>query len=131
MRPYAALAAVCLTACHQAPPHTGTAAGDLPFSDAEVYAGDSLYHFASSCAQCHGSDAAGTANGPSLRGPVWRHTNGGSYPDLVRIINNGVPTQQIMDRAYRMPMPIRGGVPVLSSADIRAIAAYIYTISRR
>ncbi len=114
--------------CHKSSLHTFVENGP-PFSAETIAAGDSVYHLAS-CVQCHGPDVSGTANGPSLRGPVWKNTNG-SYNDFVRIINTGIPREQIMDPAYRLPMPARGGVPVLSNDDIRVIAAYVYSISRR
>ena len=129
MRPIPAIAALLAAAsCHQSSLHTFVENGP-PFSAETVAAGDSVYHLAS-CVQCHGQDVGGSANGPSLRGPVWKHING-SYNEFVRIINTGIPRQQIMDPAYRLPMPARGGVPVLSNDDIRLIAAYLYSISRR
>jgi hypothetical protein len=131
MRPIALVTAALVVAVGCRPSsslHTYVENGP-PFSSETVAAGDSVYRLAS-CTQCQGQDASGTANGPSLRGPVWKHING-SYNDLVRIINTGIPRQQIMDPAYRLAMPARGGVPVLSNDDIRVIAAYIYTISRR
>ena len=115
-------------ACHRASLQPYVEDGP-PFSAETIAAGDSIYHLAS-CVQCHGQDASGSTNGPSLRGPVWKNTTG-SFGDIVRIINTGVPQRQIMDPAYRLPMPARGGVPVLSNVDIRAIAAYVYSISRR
>lgn len=121
-------AAVVLGGCRPAGGVT-TSAEASRFSPTQVALGDSVYH-AATCAQCHGPDGGGAINGPSLRGPVWRHVNG-SYGDFIRIIVSGIPRSQLYEPSYRFPMPARGGVPVLTDEQISAVAAYLSEFTRR
>src|SRR5215212_10938831 len=45
---------------------------------------------ANNCSRCHGLDAKGATRGPSLADSTWLQMDG-SYPEIVRIINEGVP----------------------------------------
>jgi mono/diheme cytochrome c family protein len=95
-----------------------------------VTRGDSLFH-SRACFRCHGPDAKGTNNGPSLLGPTFLHVNGG-YSDFVRIITSGVPTDSIKDKSHRLNMQPRGGNQnPLGDEDIRAVAAYVYSLSHK
>jgi len=92
--------------------------------------GDSLYH-AASCRRCHGPDAKGAQNGPSLLGPTFLHVTG-SYNDFVRIIMSGVPTDSIKDKSHQFPMRARGGGnPPLTDDQVKAVAAYVYSLSHK
>jgi mono/diheme cytochrome c family protein len=92
--------------------------------------GDSVFH-ASSCTECHGRNAKGTPHGPDLTSGKFAQTDG-SYDELVKIITTGVPENQITDPTFPEPMPARGGnTPPLSDELIRALAAYVYTLSHR
>src|SRR5690242_20669608 len=73
---------------------------------ATIATGDSIYH-AASCRRCHGPDAKGAQNGPSLLGPTFLHVNG-TYDDYVRVIMSGVPTDSIKDKSHQFPMRPRG-----------------------
>ena len=98
-------------------------------SAALIAQGDSLFH-AASCRRCHGPDAKGAQNGPNLTGPTWIHVNG-SYNDFVRIITSGVPTDSIKDKSHQFAMRARGGTPALTDDQIKAVAAYIYSLSHK
>jgi mono/diheme cytochrome c family protein len=95
-----------------------------------VARGDSIFH-ARACARCHGPTASGTQNGPSLLGPTFLHIKGG-YSEYVRIITTGVPQDSIKDKTHRLNMQPRGGNQnPLNDDDIRAVAAYVYSLSHR
>lgn len=97
---------------------------------AMIAQGDSIYH-AASCRRCHGADAKGATNGPSLMGPTFLHVNG-TYDDFVRIITSGVPTDSIKDKSHQFPMRARGGVtPALTDDQVKAVAAYVYSLSHK
>jgi mono/diheme cytochrome c family protein len=65
-----------------------------PGSTADLVAlGDRIFHGGASdgtCSGCHGSDAGGTPQGPSLKGGQWLWSDG-SLPGLMATIEKGVP----------------------------------------
>ena len=101
-------------------------AQELPdgVTPAMVEAGESIYTGVGACMTCHGPEGAGTPIGPVLSDGEWLHGDG-SYDFLVEIINDGVmqPTQ------FGVPMLPRGGTQI-SDDDVRALAAYVWTLSR-
>jgi mono/diheme cytochrome c family protein len=114
-----------------APAAAAPATGGLPsgVTAAMVAMGDSIYH-ARGCRNCHGPDAKGRQNGPDLTSGKFMHVNG-SYNDFVRIITTGVPADSIKDKSHALPMPPRGGSrpAVLTDDEIRAVAAYVYSLN--
>jgi glucose/arabinose dehydrogenase/cytochrome c5 len=91
----------------------------------EVALGDRIFHGEASdgtCTGCHGSDANGSPEGPSLVDGRWL-VGDGSLPSLTQIIADGIPKP----RNYSDPMPPKGGAP-LSDADVKAVAAYVWAI---
>ena len=62
--------------------------------------------------------------GPNLTDQEWLNTDG-SYDGIVNIVRTGVP--QPVEAAS--PMPPMGGAQ-LSDDQIRAVAAYVYVLSR-
>lgn len=95
-----------------------------------VAQGDSLFH-AGACKNCHGADAHGAANGPNLTTGTFHHSNG-SYDGILGTITNGVPLDQIMDPAHKIAMPARGGRRApLSDEQLRAVAAYVYSLNHQ
>ena len=114
-----------------APAAAAPAAGGLPtgVTAAMVAMGDSIYH-ARGCRNCHGPDAKGRQNGPDLTSGKFMHVNG-SYDDFVRIITTGVPAEAIKDKSHALPMPARGGgrPAPLTDPEIRAVAAYVYSLN--
>ena len=108
-------------------------AGGMPagVTAAMVAEGDSLFH-ARSCRNCHGPDAKGRTNGPDLTSGKFLHVNG-SYEDFVRIITSGVPAEQIKDKTHTLAMNPRGGgrPPLLTDDQIKAVAAYVYSLNHK
>jgi mono/diheme cytochrome c family protein len=106
--------------------------GGLPagVTTAMITQGDSLFH-AASCVRCHGADAKGAQNGPSLMGPTFMHVNG-TYEDFVRLIMSGVPADSIKDKAHRFAMrPKGGGQTPLTDDQVKSVAAYVYSLSHK
>jgi glucose/arabinose dehydrogenase/mono/diheme cytochrome c family protein len=94
----------------------------------EVALGDRIFHGevdGGTCTGCHGSDANGTPQGPSLVNGHWLVGDGG-LPSITQIIADGIPKP----RNYSVPMPPKGGAP-LSNADVVAVAAYVWAIGHQ
>lgn len=92
-----------------------------------VALGDSIYHgraAGGTCFTCHGQAGQGTEIGPSLADPQWLHGDG-SYNGILALVIVGVPTPL----QYPAPMPRMGGVQ-LTMDQARAVAAYVYSLSR-
>lgn len=59
------------------------------------------------------------------------HVNG-SYDDFVRVIMSGVPTDSIKDKSHQFAMrPRGGGNPPMSDDQVKAVAAYVYSLSHK
>jgi mono/diheme cytochrome c family protein len=102
-----------------------------PGVTAEMIAlGDSLFNNAS-CQRCHGKGAVGATNAPSLIRTTWDHGSG-NIDDIVKTIIAGVPKDQQKDQTRPFAMRARGGVnPPLTDDQVRAIAAYIYSLNHK
>ena len=134
-------AVVISAACHKAPSTAAApsmagaaarASNGLPagVTTRSISLGDSLFH-ARSCARCHGADAKGAQNGPNLTTATHLHVNG-TYDDFVRLITSGVPLDSIQDKSHRLAMQPRGGNQnPLTDEQIRAVAAYVYSLSHK
>jgi mono/diheme cytochrome c family protein len=83
-----------------------------------IYAGRGV------CYACHGQDAVG-AMGPNLADTLWLHSRG-DYDGILATILAGVPAQESKSGIM---MPPRGG-SAISDDDARAVAAYIWSLSR-
>ena len=77
------------------------------------------------CIGCHGADAKGSPLGGDLTSGKWLWANG-SLSSIRQIIENGVPHP----KAHAGAMPPKGGA-ALSEADVDALAAYVWSISRK
>src|SRR6478672_10758775 len=111
-------------------PQAAMVVGALPASmtPAMIAVGDSIFHKAS-CQRCHGMDAKGTERGPNLTDTQWAQISG-TYPEIVKIINEGVPKEKIKMAGAPFGMRPRGGVnPPLTDDQVNQVAAYVYTIS--
>jgi glucose/arabinose dehydrogenase len=126
--PVAAAPAVFATASAQ-PNVGGLNPASLPLppgaSREQIVLGDRIFHgkaAGGTCSGCHGSDARGGPQAPSL---VSGHSfvSDGSLKWITEIIDNGVPKP----RDYEVPMPPRGGAS-LSDSDVAAVAAYVWAI---
>jgi mono/diheme cytochrome c family protein len=113
-------------------PQAAKAVAALPegVTAAMVTVGDSIFHKAS-CQRCHGMDAKGTERGPNLTDTEWAQIDG-TYPEIVRIITEGVPKEKVKMPGAPFAMRARGGVnPALTDEQVRQLAAYVFTISHR
>jgi mono/diheme cytochrome c family protein len=113
-------------------PQAAMAVAALPegVTAAMVTVGDSIFHKAS-CQRCHGMDAKGTERGPNLTDAQWAQISG-TYPEIVRIITEGVPKEKVKMPGAPFAMRPRGGVnPALTDDQVRQVAAYVFTISHR
>jgi glucose/arabinose dehydrogenase/mono/diheme cytochrome c family protein len=77
------------------------------------------------CEGCHGSNSQGTPLAPDLTSGKWLWGDG-SLASIARTINDGVPAP----KDYRSPMPPKGGAQ-LSSADVSAVAAYVWALGHQ
>ena len=116
-----------LAAGATAPPLAAQAADSLPegVTQAMVTRGKAVWSGAGLCVACHGPAGKGGI-GPDLTDGEWLHHDG-SYDALVKQITAGVPLNEA--KTGQM-MPPRGG-GAINDADLRAVAAYVWTLSRR
>ena len=97
-------------------------------SEAEVALGQRIYFGEAkggTCAGCHGSDGRGSSAGGSLAGPAYQWSDG-SFEGLAATIRAGVAKPKKASGG----MPALGGAP-LDEADVRAVAAYVWTMGHR
>lgn len=113
-----------------APPAATAQSGDsLPegVTPAQIDEGRRLFGGAAICASCHGRDATGVPGiGPDLTDDEWLHSDG-SFKALVRQITDGVPSDE---SSTGVMMPPKGGTN-LTEAQVRAVAAYVWSLTRR
>ena len=111
-------------------PAVAQATADVPsrleLADSSLALGKRLYDGAGNCAFCHGAAGVGTSRGSDLTDDVWRHGDGG-YLSIVEQIVHGVghPTGGPVT-----PMPSRG-MGTLTYTQMRAVAAYVWSLSHR
>lgn len=95
---------------------------------AMIAEGDSLFN-SGGCQRCHGQKGVGARNAPSLVEGPWLHSKG-TMPELIDIITTGVAKEEFKDAARPFAMRPRGGPANLTDAQVRSVAAYVYSISR-
>jgi mono/diheme cytochrome c family protein len=93
-------------------------------TDSSIAWGKALFDGSANCAVCHGVGGRGTDQGPDLADAIWLH-GPGTYESIVSQVLHGVPARQSVGGE---PMPIRGWTP-MNQEDVRAVAAYIWSIS--
>jgi mono/diheme cytochrome c family protein len=94
-------------------------------SDSMIVRGRHVFNGPANCAGCHGARGEGTTDGPSLIDGKWRHGSG-SFSDIVKQVVHGTPRRE---SKTGKPMPMRGWAPI-SDADVQAVAAYVWWLSR-
>ena len=99
--------------------------GAALFTDAMVQEGQQIYAGAGICAACHGPDATG-AIGPNLTDAEWL-IGDGEYEQLVAQILEGVTAAEATNPLGAI-MPPRGGAAI-TEAQVRSVAAYVWTLS--
>ncbi len=87
--------------------------------------GDKVFHGPGNCYACHGTNAQG-AVGPNLTDAEWLHSKG-SFEDIVAQVTKGVPKEESKSG---IPMPAKGGSSI-SDDDVKAVAAYVYSLSHK
>lgn len=75
------------------------------------------------CTGCHGPGGSGSTLAPALNDASWINISG-TYPEIVAIINNGVPAP----KEHSGPMPPKGG-GAFDEQQVRELAAYVYALS--
>lgn len=93
----------------------------------EIEKGKAIYKGAGLCYACHGANGEG-AVGPKLterEGSYW-HSDG-SWDGITKFVTAGVAKEQAKSGIM---MPAKGGAK-LSDADVKAVSAYVYAISRK
>jgi mono/diheme cytochrome c family protein len=81
--------------------------------------------FGQVCTACHSAGGVGSAAAPPLNDMEWLHISG-QYPEIVSIINSGVPKPMKFPGA----MPPRGGGN-FTPEQVGQIAAYVYALSHQ
>ena len=82
-----------------------------------------------SCQRCHGVGGVGGSGGPRLTDGAWLQIRG-DYSEIVDLITRGVSFAEIKNRSRLVPMDPRGRLMNLTDAQVRVVAAYVYSISR-
>jgi mono/diheme cytochrome c family protein len=99
--------------------------GAAAMSPELIAQGEKIFQGAGLCYACHGSNAQGSV-GPNLTDSEWLHSKG-SFEDIVEQITNGVPKEQSKSG---IPMPPKGG-STIGEEEIKAVAAYVYSLSHK
>ena len=108
-----------------APGDSGPPPGQLPQGVTAEQGSEGRALYRGACVMCHGDGGQGTQLGPSLVDDTW--TSGtGSFEEITRVVTEGAPATE----EFGVPMPPRGN-GALSDAQIRAVSAYAYSLSRR
>jgi mono/diheme cytochrome c family protein len=87
--------------------------------------GEKVFQGAGNCYACHGSNGQGSV-GPNLTDAEWIHSKG-TVEDIAAQIISGVPKEKAKSG---IPMPPKGG-GTLSDEDVKAVAAYVYSLSHK
>jgi mono/diheme cytochrome c family protein len=87
--------------------------------------GDKVFHGPGNCYACHGTNAQGSV-GPSLTDAEWIHSKG-SFDEIVAQVTKGVTKEESKSGIM---MPPRGG-STISDEDVKAVAAYVYSLSHK
>jgi mono/diheme cytochrome c family protein len=95
-------------------------------TEAMVQEGKQIYSGVGICAACHGPEATGLI-GPDLTDAEWI-IGDGEYEQLVEQILIGVPAEEVTNPLGAI-MPPKGGGPI-TEAQVKAVAAYIWTLSQ-
>ena len=88
-----------------------------------IVRGKTIFTGAGVCFACHGMAGEGVS-GPALSDTVWIHSRG-EYDKIVALILTGVDAKTSKSGVV---MPPRGG-SAISDADVRAVAAYVWSLS--
>jgi mono/diheme cytochrome c family protein len=118
------LASAFLAAAVPAYGQTASGGAGAP-TPALIARGDSVFHGSGNCYACHGSKGEGLV-GPSLVDAEWIHSKG-TVDDIVAQVMKGVPKEESKSG---IPMPPKGG-STISDDDVKAVAAYVHSLSQK
>jgi len=91
-----------------------------------VEQGKAVYGGAGICSSCHGPAGAGIPSlGADLTDSEWLHSDG-SYDGVSKTVMEGVTAQA---SSSGVPMPAKGGTNI-SDDDVKAVSAYVWTLSK-
>jgi mono/diheme cytochrome c family protein len=99
--------------------------GGAPITPELIAQGDKIFHGPGNCYACHGSNAQGSV-GPNLTDAEWVHSKG-TYDEIVAQVMKGVPKEESKSGIV---MPPKGG-STISDDDVKAVAAYVYSLSHK
>jgi mono/diheme cytochrome c family protein len=101
---------------------------DLPRNlDEMIGWGKEIYWGKPSCVTCHGVGGTGTKRGSDLSDGRWIHGNG-TYEEIVELVTHGVPKGE---SETGREMPFGGWKNAATETEIRAVAAYVWSLSQR
>jgi mono/diheme cytochrome c family protein len=113
------------TAATPTPAPTTGAAAPTGVTPELMAQGDKVFHGPGNCYACHGSNAQGSV-GPNLTDAEWIHSKG-TFEEIVAQVTKGVPKEESKSG---IPMPPKGG-STISDDDVKAVAAYVYSLSHK
>jgi cytochrome c oxidase cbb3-type subunit III len=119
---------ICLTSAFLAfavPVYSQAAGGTGAATPAMIARGDTVFHTAGNCYACHGSKGEGLV-GPSLIDAEWIHSKG-TVEEIAAQVAKGVPKEEAKSG---IPMPPKGG-STISDDDVKAVAAYVHSLSQK
>ena len=90
-----------------------------------VVRGEAVFNGPGNCYACHGSKGAGSI-GPSLADETWIHSKG-TLEEITAQIIHGVPKEESKSG---IAMPPKGG-GTLTDDDVKAVAAYVYSLRQK
>jgi len=130
--------AALVSACHRssqpavgAGPLAVPKAAPLPtgVTAAMITEGDTIFN-TKSCKNCHLPNGVGGPRAPNLTDQTWIHIDG-SYDAIVNLVTTGFTKAEQKDPQYPFSMNPRGGgrPPTLTDDQIKAVAAYVWSLS--
>ncbi|HEX9937009.1 MAG TPA: cytochrome c [Longimicrobium sp.] len=100
-------------------------AKNLPSGVTQAMVDEGQTQFGTVCVGCHGPGGVGTPAAPALNDASWINVSG-AYPEIVNIINTGVPAP----KQHTGAMPPKGGGS-FTDDQVRALAAYVFALSQQ
>jgi mono/diheme cytochrome c family protein len=123
---FAALWACATPSATPSPARSAVASSRPPqVTDSTIALGRLVYNGRGNCRSCHGDEGQGTARGPALRDNI-RVAGDSSFSALVTQVFHGTPARGSAGRS----MPSRQD-PKLTYSEVRAVAAYVWSLRER
>jgi len=99
---------------------TGTDGADV--TPKAIQNGRAVFHGQGACVACHGLNLQGSAIAPPLdkKGKPWLAAKGGTYDEILRVIEKGVPATAMLARPNG-----------ISDQAARDVAAYVWAVNHQ